>query len=59
MIASIFRLLKTNLQISRSLFQPRKELGSENLALRQQSATYALKQPHPKMIAPVHISVCA
>ena len=53
MIFSPFlRLLKTGLQTLRSLFQSRKELALENLALRQQLAIYDHKQPRPRMSTP-------
>jgi putative transposase len=52
MIGSIFRLAKTCLRTLRSVFQSRKDLALENLALRQQLAIYEQKRPHPRMSSP-------
>ncbi len=52
MLSSIILLLKTGLQTLRSLFQSRKDLALENLALRQQLAILVQKQSHPRLRGP-------
>ena len=51
-IAPLFRLAKTCLQTLRTLFQTRKDLVLEHLALRQQLSIYVQKEPKPRMDLP-------